>query len=187
VDGSVLAVLLGQVAAGVPSAFDELYAATVGTVLRVTQAVLVDRSQAEEVTQEVFLEIWRRAGSFDPARGSAASWIWRLAHARAVDRVRRAQSVRNTDQRYAQRHFERDIDSVVDQVLRDCDVTALRAALPALTDLQLQAMQLTYFAGHTHLQASALLGIPVATYKSRVLAALVTLRRLHPSREGVWT
>jgi DNA-directed RNA polymerase specialized sigma24 family protein len=48
-------------------------------------------------------------------------------------------------------------------------------------------MQLTYFAGHTHLQASALLGIPVATYKSRVLAALVTLRRLHPSREGVWT
>jgi RNA polymerase sigma-70 factor (ECF subfamily) len=182
VDGSVLAVLLGQVAAGVPAAFDELYAGTVGTVLRVTQAVLVDRSQAEEVTQEVFLEIWRQAGRFDPARGSAAAWIWRIAHARAVDRVRRAQSVRNTDQRYAQHHFERDIDSVVDQVLRDCDITALRAALPALTDLQLQAMQLTYFTGHTHLQASALLGIPVATYKSRVMAALKALRRCHPSR-----
>lgn len=54
---------------------------------------------------------------------------------------------------------------VVDQVLRDCDITALHAALPALTSLQRQAMQLTYFAGHTHLQASALLGIPVATFK----------------------
>ena len=183
-DGSALAVLLGQVAAGAPSAFDQLYAATVGTVLRVTQAVLLDRSHAEEVTQEVFLEIWRRAERFDPARGSAAAWIWRIAHARAVDRVRRAQSVRNTDQRYAQRHFERDIDSVVDQVLRDCDCTALHAALPALTDLQLQAMQLTYFAGHTHRQASALLGIPVATYKSRVVAALATLRRYHPSRDS---
>ena len=181
VDGSVLAVLLGQVAAGVPPAFDELYAATVGTVLRVTHAVLLDRSQAEEVTQEVFLEIWRRAGKFDPARGSAASWIRRIAHARAVDRVRHAQSVHHTEQRYAQHHFERDIDSVTDQVLREFDITALRAALPALTALQLQAMLLTYFAGHTHLQASTLLGIPLATFKSRVLAALVALRAHTPA------
>jgi len=187
VDGSVLAELLGQVAAGVLSAFDQLYAATFGTVMRVTQAVLLDHSQAEEVTREVFLVIWRRAEQFDPARGSAASWIWRIAHARAVDRVRHAQSVRINDQRYVQHQFERNIDSVVDQVLRNCDITALRASLPGLTALQLQAMMLTYFAGHTHLQASALLEIPLATLKSRVLNALVALRRSHPGYDNART
>lgn len=159
-EGAGLPALLGRVAAGESAAFDQLYAATSGGVLRITLAIVRDRSQAEEVTQEVFLEIWRRAGTFNPQRGCAAPWIWQIAHARAVDRVRHAQSVRATDQRYAQHHFERDVDSVVERVLRNCDISALHTALPALTPLQLQAMLLTYFAGHTNLQASHLLGIP---------------------------
>lgn len=182
-DDSIWARLLDQVAAGESAAFDELYAAAFGTVLRITHGVLLDRSQAEEVTQEVFLEVWRRAEQFDAAKGRAASWIWRIAHARAVDRVRHAQSIRVNDQRYAQLHFERDIDSVVDQALRNSDIDGLLAVLPALTDLQQQAMLMTYFAGHTQVQASALLGIPVATLKSRVLGALVALRRAHPGYE----
>ena len=179
-DRSVLAGLLTQVAAGDSAAFDELYVSTFRTVLRISRSVVLDHSQAEEITQEVFLEIWRHACRFDPKRGSATSWIWRIAHARAVDRVRHAQSVRINDQRYAQKHFERDVDSVVDQVLRNSDITALYAVLPKLTALQLQAMLLTYYAGHTNLQASALLGIPLATLKSRILEALVALRRSHP-------
>lgn len=184
VNGPMLAELLVQVAAGEKPAFDKLYAATLRTVQRTTEAVLRDRSQAEEVTQEVFLEIWRHAEKFDPAQGSAASWIWRLAHARAVDRVRHAQTVRANDYRYAQHQFERDVDSVVEAVLRNADIAALTAALSQITALQQQAMLLTYFADHTHLQASDLLGIPVATYKSRILAALAALRRQHPGYEG---
>lgn len=182
-DGSVLAKLLVQVAAGEAPAFDKLYAATLGVVLRTTGAVLLDRSQAEEVTQEVFLEIWRQAGKFNPEQGSASSWIWRLAHSRAVDRVRHAQSVRANDDRYAQHQFERDVDSVVEVVLRNADITALTAALCQITELQQQAMLLTYFSDHTHVQASDLLGIPLATYKSRILAALAALRRAHPGYE----
>lgn len=180
VDGSALARLLGRVAVGEPSAFDELYAATFTTVLRITQAVLLDHSHAEEVTQEVFLQIWQDAGKFNPAKGNASSWIWRTAHSRAVDRVRHAQSARINDHRYAQHHFQRDVDSVTEQALRNSDTAALRACLTALTALQLQAMLLTYYAGHTNLQASTLLGIPVATLKSRILAALMALRRAHP-------
>ena len=185
VHGSEWAALLRRVAVGEKPAFDQLYAASLGTVLRITQAVLRDRSQAEEVTQEVFLQIWRQAGNFDPARGSAASWIWRLAHARAVDRVRSSQAIRTNDHRYAHQQFERDVDSVVEVVLRNADITALTAALAQLTTLQQQAMLLTYFGDHTRLQASDLLGIPVATLKSRVLSGLVALRRAHPSDDGV--
>ena len=183
VHGSELAALLGRVAAGEKLAFDQLYGASHGTVLGITQAILRDRSQAEEVTQEVFLQIWRQAGNFDPARGSAASWIWRVAHARAVDRVRGSQAIRANDNRYAQHEYERDVDSVVEVVLRNADITALTAALSELSVLQQQAILLTYFGDHTRVQASDLLGIPVATLKSRILSGLTALRRAHPGDE----
>ncbi len=75
-------------------------------------------------------------------------------------------------------------DGSTDQALRNSDVAALHAVLLSrLTTLQLQAMLLTYYGGHTNLQASALLGIPLATLKSRVLDALVALRQSHPGYE----
>lgn len=180
-DASPLAQLLQRIQNSEPSAFDELYCTTFPIVFRIADAVLRDRSQAEEVTQEVFVEIWRRADQFDPTKGSAMSWIWRVAHARAVDRVRHAQSARTNDHRYAQQEFDRDIDSVTDTVLRNADVAAIQEALNRLTPLQRQALTMIYFAGHTNLYASALLGIPLPTLKSRVQDGLSSLRRVHES------
>lgn len=77
-----LTALLAQVAGEIPAAFEDLYLLTQGTVLRITCAILRDRAQAEEVTQEVFLQIWAHASRFDASKGSAASWIWRIAHGR---------------------------------------------------------------------------------------------------------
>lgn len=71
--------------------------------------------------------------------------------------------------------------------LRHSDFTALHEALGHLTSLQRQAMLLIYFAGHTHLQASHLLGIPLGTFKSRILAGLVALRRVHPGYDSSLT
>jgi len=116
-----------------------------------------------------------------PHRGSGGS------PTAAVDRVRHAQSVRAHDDRYAQLHFQRDADTVADVALRHSDFTALHEALGHLTSLQRQAMLLIYFAGHTHLQASHLLGIPLGTFKSRILAGLVALRRVHPGYDSSLT
>lgn len=182
-----LTALLAKVADEIPTAFEDLYLLTQATVLRTTYAILRDRAQAEEVTQEVFLQIWAHAARFDASKGTAASWIWRIAHSRAVDRVRHAQSVRAHDDRYAQLHYQPELDTVADVALRHSDFTALHNALDHLTSLQRQAMLLIYFAGHTHQQASHLLGIPLGTFKSRILAGLVALRRVHPGYDSSFT
>jgi RNA polymerase sigma-70 factor (ECF subfamily) len=175
-----LAELLILVAGGGRAAFGELHQRIAGKVLGVATSTLRDSSQAEEVTQEVFLEIWQRASSFDSARGSASSWVLRIAHARSVDRVRQAQAARNRDGVYFQREFEPEFDSVVDDVLRKVDYHRLRAAVAELTPLQREAVTMTFYTGHSYREASDVLGIPRATMKTRVRDGLLALRRTEP-------
>ncbi len=172
--------LLEQVAAGQPAAFNQLYDANRIWVYRTAVAIVRDPSQAEEVTQEVFAEIWRSADRFDGTRGSAAGWIRRLVHSRAVDRVRHAQSVQAMEHRYYNRHLPPEVDCVVEEVLRHADAADLHRALGQLTALQRQALVITYIQDLSNEQASTLLGVPVPTFKSRVLSALTSLRRARP-------
>ena len=80
--------LIVTVAHGEHGAFDALFRQLSGPVYRTALAVMQDRAQAEEVSQEVLIEIWRTAGRFDPGRGSAAAWALTIARRRAIDRVR---------------------------------------------------------------------------------------------------
>jgi len=175
-----LAELLGLVAAGERQAFAELYRLIAWKVLALATSTLRDSSQAEEVTQEVFLEIWQRASNFDAAKGSASSWVMRIAHARSVDRVRQAQAARNRDGAYFQQEFEPEFDSVVADVLRNVDSHRLRAAVAELTPLQREAVTLTFYTGHSYREASDVLGIPRASMKTRVRDGLLALRRTLP-------
>ena len=169
--------LIQQVATGRPGSFDQLHTQTSTFVLRIADAVIRDHSQAEEVTQEVFLEVWRTAGRFDPAKGSAESWLRRLAHNRAVDRVRHAQASRIQDHLYAQHHVRDDVDDVLPAVLARAAAAEVHHALDHLTVLQRQALLLTHIAGLTNARASELLGVPLPTLKSRVRQGLQMLRR----------
>ena len=173
--------LIQRVAAGRPGSFDHLHAQASAYVLRIVAAVVRDHSQAEEVTQEVFLEVWRTAARFDPAKGSAESWLRRLAHSRAVDRVRHAQASRIHDHLYALHHVHEDIDDVVPMVLARAAAAEVHTALNHLTALQREALLLTHIAGQTNAYASELLGVPLPTLKSRVRQGLQMLR-LHLTR-----
>ena len=175
-----LAELLDLTAGGDTAAFAELYRRMAWQVLGVATSTLRDASHAEEVTQEVFLEIWKRASRFDSAKGSASSWVMRIAHARSVDRVRQAQAARNRDDVYFQREFEPEFDSVVDDVLRKVDSHRLRVAVAELTPLQREAVTMTFYTGHSYREASDALGIPRATMKTRVRDGLLALRRTEP-------
>jgi len=114
--GDPLEGLLALLAGGDEQAFAELYRRVAPAVFGLVTKVVRNPAQAEEVTQEVFVELWRTAPRFDPARGTARSWIMTCAHRRAVDRVRSAERAARRDDLAGRRDQGRPYDEVVEQV-----------------------------------------------------------------------
>ncbi len=168
--------LLVAVAQGDQQAFASLYDRVTPQVLGVALRVLRDRALAEEVAQEVMVEVWRKADRFDPDRGTASGWITTLAHRRAVDRVRSEQASRDRDDRVSRRDEPRAFDAVADEVQVNLDHWQVRRALATLTDRQREAIELAYFGGHTYRDVARVLGIPEGTAKSRLRDGLLRLR-----------
>jgi RNA polymerase sigma-70 factor, ECF subfamily len=168
--------LLVAVAGGDQGAFDALFDRISPQVLGVALRVLRDRALAEEVSQEVMVEVWRKAARFDPERGTASGWVTTLAHRRAVDRVRSEQASRDRDERVSHRDQARDVDVVADEVTVRLDHWQVRQALSALTDRQREAIELAYFQGHTYRDVARVLEIPEGTAKSRLRDGLLRLR-----------
>jgi RNA polymerase sigma-70 factor (ECF subfamily) len=168
--------LLRRTALGDAAAFDELYGLFAPRVFGVARRVLRDPDHAEEVAQEVFLEVWRRASRFDAARGSASAWIVALAHARAVDRVRSTQAAADREVRAGRATVERDIDSVSEAVEHRMERVAVRRCLSTLTELQRQSVTLAYYSGYSYPQVAELLGAALSTVKTRMRDGLIRLR-----------
>lgn len=167
--------LLVRVGRGDRAAFDALYDAIAPLVFGVVLRVVRDRAQTEEVTQEVFVELWRLAPRFDPARGSAATWASTIAHRRAVDRVRSEEAVRRRQER--QLADPPTHEASAEQVVqRSLQAVRVRRALDSLTAAQREAVELAYFGGHTYREVAVLLGIAEGTAKSRIRDAMIRLR-----------
>lgn len=171
-----LAGLLALVARGDEQAFAELYQRVAPAVFGLVSKVVRNPAQSEEVTQEVFVELWRTASRFDPARGMARSWIMTCAHRRAVDRVRSAESAARRDDLAGRRDQGRPYDEVVEQVETSLEREHVRRGLEALTDLQREAVVLAYYGGYTHREIAELLGVPSGTVKTRLRDGLIRLR-----------
>jgi RNA polymerase sigma-70 factor (ECF subfamily) len=136
--------------------------------------VLRDLAQSEEVMQEVLLEAWRTASRYDPARGSAMSWLMMLAHRRAVDRVRSEQRAADREQRATSAQV--DYDDVIEAVESALDRERVRRCLDALTDLQRESVTLAYYGGYSYSEVARLLGVPPGTVKTRMRDGLIRLR-----------
>lgn len=170
-----LSTLMVQVAKGDESAFATLYDRTSAAVHGLSRRVVRDPARAEEITQEVYLQVWRTASRYDPERGSAKSWLLTLAHRRAVDVVRHDQASTNREARYDW-SGGRDIDVVDDEVMRRLEHEQVRKCLGSLTDLQREAVTLAYYGGHTYAHVSSLLEVNPATIKTRMRDGLIRLR-----------
>ena len=153
---------MARIARGDERAFAELYDELAPTVYGIVLRVVRDPAQSEEVTQEVFVELWRQAARFDSARGGVRGWAVTIAHRRAVDRVRSEQSRRDRQRRQAAAPAGAP-DSPPDAVIDSLDRDRARRALAELGEAQRQALELAYFDGLTHVEIAERLGVPLGT------------------------
>jgi RNA polymerase sigma-70 factor, ECF subfamily len=168
--------LLVEVARGSETAFERLYDAVAAPVYGTVRRVLRDPAQSEEVTQEVLVELWRTATRYNPVRGSAMSWVLTLAHRRAVDRVRSAQSAADREERAGALADGRPFDEVAESVATRLEREQVRRCLLSLTELQRESVVLAYYRGYTYRQVAELLGAPLGTVKTRLRDGLIRLR-----------
>jgi RNA polymerase sigma-70 factor (ECF subfamily) len=174
--GGDLDALLRQVARRDADAFAALYDRTRSRVYGLVVRVLRDAGYSEETTQEIYLEVWRNAGAYDSAKGSALSWLMTIAHRRAVDRVRSEQAAGQRDSRYGAATVERSGDLVADSAVDADERRRVAECLDSLTDVQRQCIDLAYYGGLTYAEVSQRLSANLSTIKSRMRDALRGLR-----------
>ncbi|GAA5070077.1 RNA polymerase sigma-70 factor (ECF subfamily) [Thermocatellispora tengchongensis] len=168
--------LLARVAAGDEAAFERVYGMLAPAVYGLARRVLRDPAQAEEVAQEVLVEVWRTASRYDPGRGSALSWVMTMAHHRAVDRVRSVQAAIDRDTRAAHREHRVAYDEVAEAVTTRLEGERARRCLDGLTELQRRSVELAFYGGYSYPEVAGLLKIPLGTVKTRMRDGLVRLR-----------
>ncbi len=172
--------LLQRVAVGERGAFVELYDQTSPYVFGILVRMLASREVAEEVAQELYVQAWRQAGSFDASRGSGWTWLAMMTRSRALDRIR------------ADRSYGRALDRLVEEPAIDVGpnpglepdresilgehATRVRRALEGLPSEQAGALRLAFFGGLSHREIAERTGIPLGTVKTRIRTGLIKLR-----------
>ncbi len=175
--GVSTAELLVRVAERDQAAFAQLYAVQLPMVRDFAFRLLHDFHQAEEVAQEVLLQVWQIASRFDPARGSAAAWIIQISRGRTIDRIRSSQASRIREARHAQLQIPCDFDAVVETFSDRLDASLVRTGLLAATALQREALVLAFYTDQTYAEIAATLQIPLGTVKTRIRDGLGRVRQ----------
>lgn len=181
-DAQALAALLARVSLGDRAAFARLYEDVRSRLFGVILRINVNHSQAEEVLQEVFINIWRRADSYDQARAQPMAWLVSVARYRAIDSLRERhvatvstttvegepdwiEAMASNDPGPAERHETGD------------DTVQLTRCMKTLTAEQRQALALAYYQGYSHAEVATHLAQPLGSVKSWVRRGLLALQR----------
>lgn len=164
--------LIERIRAGDETAMADLYDRYAGIVYGVALRVLGDAAAAEDVLQEVFLQLWRNPQAFDANRGKLPAWLAVIARNRAIDHLRK-------------RPMENDIEeapvaSAVDlenEAAQRLAIEKIRGALGRLPQEQQKCLEMAFFQGMTHTEIAAKTGEPLGTIKTRIRAGLLALRK----------
>ena len=177
--------LAKRLIAGDESGLGELYDGYGAFVYGLALRVIADRSAAEDVTQEVFVQLWQQPERFDSSRGTLRAFLGTMTHRRSVDHIRREEARRRRENKVAAEPAP--VTSVDDGILHSATSAAVREAVALLPDAQREALELAYFEGNTYRQVADLLGIPEGTAKSRLRLALANIAEvLYPEVSEQW-
>lgn len=147
-----------------------------GIVFGMAKRVLLDPNMAEEVAQDAFIALWRRPGAYDPARGSLQSFLLGVTRNKAIDLVRKEETIKRTKDSLISEFETASKETTPHEGLVERE--QVRDALRALTGVQREAVVLAYFGGRTYREVAEELGIPEGTAKTRLRDGLTRLRHL---------
>jgi len=175
--GASDAALVAAVARGDGGAFATLYDEYSPIVYGLAVRMTGDAQAAEDLAQEVFLSLWRRAGAYDPRRGAVRTWILAMTHHSAVDALRaRAAAGRRADALAARSGTVEPPDEVPERVLAAEEARRVLAALETLPAEQRETLELAYLHDRSQAEIAERTGVPLGTVKSRVRLGLARLR-----------
>lgn len=164
--------LVTAIRSGNQSAMGTLYDRYSSIVYAVALRVLQDTGAAEDVLQEIFMQLWRNPGSFDSSRGNMAAWLAVIARNRAIDSLRRRRPADD---------IEDVVVSVEPDLATDTDraraMDKVRSALEQMPAAQRKTLEMAYFEGLTHTEIAQKTGEPLGTIKTRIRSGLLTLRK----------
>jgi RNA polymerase sigma-70 factor (ECF subfamily) len=163
--------LISNIARGDRTALAAMYDRYAARMLAAGLRILGDQREAEDVLHDVFIEVWQRAGDFDPSRGSVRAWLFVRMRSRTLDRCRKTGRARAREAGVSAPDAPPSQDPA-----RAADQQRILAALAGLPELQREVIELSYFSGLSSSALAAKLDVPVGTIKSRVAAALAKLR-----------
>ncbi|MGZ9113542.1 MAG: sigma-70 family RNA polymerase sigma factor [Brevundimonas sp.] len=171
-----LALALGRAGEGDRAAFRRVYDATSAKLLGVTLRILSDRQLAEDVLQDTYLTVWRKAGSFDASRASPITWLVTIARNRAIDRLRSGASARRSTPIDAALEVADDGPSPAQSLETGDDVRRLNDCLGGLDDRTGGAIRTAFIEGVTYDVLAARANVPLGTMKSWIRRGLMRLR-----------
>ncbi|MBV9659490.1 MAG: sigma-70 family RNA polymerase sigma factor [Verrucomicrobia bacterium] len=173
--------LLRRISRGDRESFHRFYDRFAGVLFSVAYRVLNNQAAAEDVLQEVFVQIWDKAPHYDPARGKPMTWALTLTRNKSIDRVRSMQRLSRLQgelQQEAETGERFDDRSSFDAVASGETSQLVREAMQKLSSEQREAIQLTYFSGLTQAEIAAHLNEPLGTVKARIRRGMMKLRGL---------
>jgi RNA polymerase sigma-70 factor (ECF subfamily) len=170
--------LLGRIATGDAAALRLLYRQVSARAMAIAFRLLQDRAEAEDIVQETFLEVWKRAGQYEPERGGATAWITTIARSRAIDRLRAHGRSARAAQGTASEPADPAPPMGIELAVQKRDRERVLGALSSLPPEQRQVIELAYFDGMTQTEIAAHTREPLGTVKTRVRLAMAKLADL---------
>ena len=167
------AALIAGIRAGDQSAMADLYDRYAGVVYGVSLRVLANTAAAEDVVQEVFLQLWRNPQAFDADRGRLAPWLAVIARNRAIDLLRKRPLEDNIDEMPIATGV-----NLEDEAAQNLAVEKVRGVLVQLPQDQRKALEMAFFEGMTHTEIAGKTGEPLGTVKTRIRSGLLALRKV---------
>ena len=161
-------ILLSKIADSDRRAIEALYERYGRRVFALAARMLNDPQSSEEVTQDVFMSVWRRVGSYKPGRGKFTTWLFSIAHNRTIDELRKRMRDRNRNNQNIDDHIniKEETPLPADHIVAQSEFDMVKHAMKALPEEQRRVVQLSYFGGYTQVEISDMTGQPLGTVGS---------------------